>query len=179
MQGCCGTSSPAWDLAADLSKNMGAALVPWGAVAAPLNSSREEEGRVFCFLPLPATSGLPVHINGTFELSSNRRDLWHGADLLGVGQQRAAWNTVLLAEIVAPLYATLLGAVAHSFGPSDVFFNLWPGSVTALRNKDALAAVVDPWLRAVGSAGVAYTQAGGGRWLPPEKGIFLDDRASK
>lgn len=29
-------------------------------------------GRAFCFLPLPALTGLPVHINGFFELSSNR-----------------------------------------------------------------------------------------------------------
>lgn len=29
-------------------------------------------GRAFCFLPLPADTCLPVHINGYFELSSNR-----------------------------------------------------------------------------------------------------------
>lgn len=29
-------------------------------------------GRAFCFLPLPADTSLPVHINGYFELSSNR-----------------------------------------------------------------------------------------------------------
>ena len=33
-------------------------------------------GRLFCFLPLPITSGLPVHVNSTFELSSSRRDIW-------------------------------------------------------------------------------------------------------
>ena len=33
-------------------------------------------GRAFCFLPLPVLTGLPVHINGYFELSSNRRDIW-------------------------------------------------------------------------------------------------------
>ena len=35
-------------------------------------------GRAFCFLPLPIATGMPtrVHINGYFELSSNRRDIW-------------------------------------------------------------------------------------------------------
>ena len=33
-------------------------------------------GRAFCFLPLPVCTGLPVHVNGYFELSSNRRDIW-------------------------------------------------------------------------------------------------------
>ena len=32
-------------------------------------------GQAFCFLPLPTETGLPVHINGFFELSSNRRDI--------------------------------------------------------------------------------------------------------
>lgn len=78
-------------------------LVPWVGVAAPLSISdpspaagslsdnpvvqsgaavlsivprKETIGRVFCFLPLPIYSLLPVHVNGYFELSSNRRDIW-------------------------------------------------------------------------------------------------------
>jgi sacsin len=39
----------------------------------------ERRGQVFCFLPLPVDSGLPVFVNGYFELSSNRRDIWFGA----------------------------------------------------------------------------------------------------
>lgn len=36
-------------------------------------------GRAFCFLPLPADTCLPVHINGYFELSSNR---WAESDAI-------------------------------------------------------------------------------------------------
>ena len=41
-------------------------------------------GRAFCFLPLPIFTGLPacLHINGYFELSSNRRDIWCVCTLL-------------------------------------------------------------------------------------------------
>jgi sacsin len=74
-------------------------LVPWAGVAALIASSDDSmaaktltatastgsedtsasfEGRGYCFLPLPAKTGLPVHVNGYFELSSNRRDIWHG-----------------------------------------------------------------------------------------------------
>ena len=44
--------------------------------------SRKEKflGRVFCFLPLPVSSKLPVHINGNFILNSNRRHLWVSTD---------------------------------------------------------------------------------------------------
>jgi sacsin len=89
-------------------------MVPWVGVAARLtsssNSSSSSEGmlegdgaaglgrtdasgalagRAFCFLPLPAATGLPAHINGYFELSSNRRDVWHGSDMAGAGRLRA------------------------------------------------------------------------------------------
>eukprot|EP00967_Tisochrysis_lutea_P136754 scaffold244336_cov18-Tisochrysis_lutea.AAC.3 len=71
--------------------------VPWAAVAAeitpatcPLSKDKSEgtehshntaagtqaRGRAYCFLPLPVLTGLPVHVNAFFELSSNRRDIW-------------------------------------------------------------------------------------------------------
>ncbi len=81
------------DLAEQLSKQFGA-VVAWGAVAADVTTiggggegqaqaeveaaGPPEDGRAFCFLPLPIRTGLPVHVNGYFELSSNRRDIWWG-----------------------------------------------------------------------------------------------------
>lgn len=79
-------------MASDLSKQFQVPLIAWGAVAAditkhsPTGSSSSSgdgsgaqegggqvaPGRAFCFLPLPALTSLPVHINGFFELSSNR-----------------------------------------------------------------------------------------------------------
>ncbi len=66
-----------------LSHHFAVPLVPWGAVAADVTPGAGGEGtrdpcRAFCFLPLPALTGLPVHVNGFFELSSNRRDIWWG-----------------------------------------------------------------------------------------------------
>ena len=52
-------------------------LIPWGGVAAHINSPHRV-GRAFCFLPLPAESGLSVHVHGYFELSSDRRNIWFG-----------------------------------------------------------------------------------------------------
>ena len=54
------------------------------------------EGHAFCFLPLPVVTGLPLHINAFFELSSNRRDIWYGSDLTGAGKLRSDWNVCLL-----------------------------------------------------------------------------------
>lgn len=50
------------------------------------SSSLSFNGRAFCFLPLPVLTGFNVHVNGCFELSSNRRDIWWGTDMTGDGQ---------------------------------------------------------------------------------------------
>jgi hypothetical protein len=117
-QGLCGIHTPAWQLALEGTAEMGTPLVPWGAVALPLQTALEQDyvGRSFCFLPLPAGTGLPIHVNGTFELSSNRRDLWFGSDMAGAGKRRAAWNLALLHDLVGPLYADMLAVAACELG---------------------------------------------------------------
>ena len=57
------------------------------------------QGIAACFLPLPVVTGLPVHVNGYFELSSNRRDIWFGSDMAGAGKLRSQWNVCLLTEV--------------------------------------------------------------------------------
>lgn len=57
------------------------------------------QGIAACFLPLPVKTGLPVHVNGYFELSSNRRDIWSGSDMAGAGKLRSKWNVCLLCEV--------------------------------------------------------------------------------
>ena len=46
-------------------------------------SSKIGNWKGLLLLPLPVHTGLPVHINGYFELSSNRRDIWSGRTWLG------------------------------------------------------------------------------------------------
>ena len=121
-------------LAKQLSAAFQAPLVAWGAVAAAVtapdsSSSRSsgvatdwevdgDNGRAFCFLPLPVSTGLPVHLNGFFELSSNRRDVWAlGGGMAGVGAMRAEWNVGLIREVLAPAYLELLKMAAKQLGP--------------------------------------------------------------
>lgn len=90
-------------------------------------TAQDVAGRAFCFLPLPGETGLPVHANAFFELSSNRRDLWFGHDLAGAGQLRASWNERLVREVVAPLYVEALELQAQRWGADrDAWFR-WEG----------------------------------------------------
>ena len=86
-------------------------LLPWAGVCARLGGGAAGgavPGLAYCQLPLPTRTGLPVHVNAFFELSTNRRDIWHGSDMAGAGALRARWNEALLADVVAPAYARLL-----------------------------------------------------------------------
>ena len=47
------------------------------------------QGLAYCYLPLPVHTQLPVHCNAYFELSSNRRDIWKGADTTGEAKMRS------------------------------------------------------------------------------------------
>ncbi|XP_032560552.1 sacsin-like [Chiroxiphia lanceolata] len=52
-----------------------------------------EKGQVFCHLPMPVISGLPIHVHGAFSILSNRKGLWDTAE-------RGKWNRLLLRNAV-------------------------------------------------------------------------------
>ena len=79
---------------------------PRHGIAAPLiREGATLEGQVFCFLPLPLYSGLPVHINGHFILNSTRRNLWSATD--SEGDEKSRWNQNIL-RAIASSYAKFL-----------------------------------------------------------------------
>ncbi|KAJ1416347.1 hypothetical protein B484DRAFT_434549, partial [Ochromonadaceae sp. CCMP2298] len=146
-------------------------LVPWAGVAACVavqsatathlvgggQGLAAREGLAYCFLPLPVRTGLPVMINGFFELSSNRRDVWQqGADMTGDGRTRAMWNLALIREVVAPCYARLLMRVRDSMAFSAHYQHLWPAyqyrpstGLSQGEGEEALVGVAAPWDEAV------------------------------
>ena len=155
-------------------------FVPFAGAAACLGfadaalAAPHLDGKAFCFLPLPVSTRLPVHVNGFFELSSNRRDIWHGTDMSGDGRTRSEWNAALLRDIVAPCYVRVIEALARKWGPSQQFYDAWP-----------LATLVDPWttvkkrfFELIGTIEVMWTKAGGGRRIAPKAAVLMEDFAS-
>eukprot|EP00884_Botryococcus_braunii_P020227 jgi/Botrbrau1/6889/Bobra.67_3s0008.1 len=129
------------------------------------------KGQVFCFLPLPLFSGLPIHVNGFFELSSNRRDIWHGEDMAGSGKLRSDWNLALIEDALAPTYARTLAAAAQDIGPCPAYYKLWPigkpsGPWVSLQKQFYLQAAAHP---------VMWTETKGGNWIEPRAGLLPDE----
>ncbi|XP_062258329.1 sacsin [Platichthys flesus] len=100
--------------------------LPQAAIAACVSPKDESKapgcldfkGEAFCSLPLPGTTGLPVHINANFEVDSSRRNLWKED-----GQsQKSEWNELLKQSVIAPLYADLLHYISQNIAKTKVLY---------------------------------------------------------
>ncbi|KAL0287918.1 UNVERIFIED_CONTAM: Sacsin [Sesamum calycinum] len=122
-------SSRIGSFAAMAAKDYDMHLLPWASVAAcvsddSLNDDHLKLGRAFCFLPLPVKTGFRVHINGYFEVSSNRRGIWYGDDMDRSGKVRSIWNRLLLEDVVAPSFAKLLLGMPQFLGSTKTYYSL-------------------------------------------------------
>uniref|UniRef100_A0A3Q2V2Q8 HEPN domain-containing protein n=1 Tax=Haplochromis burtoni TaxID=8153 RepID=A0A3Q2V2Q8_HAPBU len=94
--------------------------LPQASLAARVNtkgsSVMDFKGEAFCSLPLPGKTGLPVHVNGNFEVDSARRSLWKEDGK----SKKSNWNEILKQNVIAPLYADLLYYIRRSIAVKKV-----------------------------------------------------------
>ncbi|XP_074651417.1 sacsin-like isoform X2 [Tubulanus polymorphus] len=93
--------------------------MPWVSCALDLNKENyQPDGHVFVFLPLPmegkSLTGLPVHVNGCYAVSQNRRHLKWPSDeqLQNASSSKDAkdleWNVRILSELLPIAYLNAL-----------------------------------------------------------------------
>jgi sacsin len=132
------------------------------------------DGQAYCFLPLPVMTRLPVHVNGYFELSSNRRDIWYGDDMIGDGRMRAEWNRSLLRDIIAVAYVRLLSLATEQCGPGPTYDGLWPVQAGSLPWQELL----DQVHAACKTLPLLHSDLGGGVWINTQDAVLLPLRAT-
>ncbi|KAM9602483.1 sacsin isoform 2-T4 [Morphnus guianensis] len=86
-------------------------LVPCGGVGVLLSETQDQKwivkpncntiGEVFCYLPLRIKTGLPLHINGCFAVTSNRKEIWKT-------DTKGRWNTVFMRHVIVKAYIEAL-----------------------------------------------------------------------
>jgi len=112
------------DIDWDKIKPPNVACLPHHAIAAPLQLNKFE-GKAFCYLPLPGTTILPIHIHGQFALQSNRRSLWISSSTKSEGiisgeielrDPNDVWNNCLISAI-AVSYAHFLINLTSTIKP--------------------------------------------------------------
>ena len=142
-------------------------VFPWVGTALELDSSTE--GRIFCFLPMPieSLSNLPVHINGTFGLTDDRRSLkWPGLERRN--DPTAEWNMLLVKEVLPPCYsALLLNAKEHLTVQN--FYTVWPDSN---RVRDNWKHIISPFLNQFLRNSVVWCEYHYG-WVLPGQAVYV------
>ncbi|KAJ3723890.1 hypothetical protein C8R42DRAFT_577934, partial [Lentinula raphanica] len=78
-------------------------LLPHVALAFPL-SKQNFQGHLFTLLPLPISTGFPIHIHGVFALTPDRQSL-RNPEEMGIGLESrerllVAWNQMLFEELI-------------------------------------------------------------------------------
>ena len=139
-------------------------------------------GHAFCFLPLPESTAMPIHIHGYFAVADNRRSIkWPGHDEKG---KEAQWNRELLCKMVAPSYALLLAyraslihyeqtplPVTNTDSVSDAYA-AWP-RYAEIKNIRSWNELLSPTLKLCTSLPLLWTPACGGKWVQFGDACFL------
>ena len=136
-----GTSTSHWLVANQVGSSNSAVsaaavkqkVFPWVGTAVEVGSPGN--GRIFCFLPMPieTASNLPVHVNGTFGLTDDRRSLkWPGVERKN--DPMADWNKMLVTDVMPSCYVALLFKSKNDFNGAD-FYKAWP-SVSSLKGSN-------------------------------------------
>ena len=98
----------------------------------PLHSNAVNgiQGHLFCYLPLPIASGLPVQVNGGFAVNSSRQALQEvSEDDKYPYSKEALWNIALLKDSVTRSYLGALSDLTNritSTANNNTWYDLWP-----------------------------------------------------
>ena len=112
-----------------LQAGLNQGLRPVAGVATLLKPpSTDHKYHLFCFLPLPIQSNLPVHVNGHFLVDDSRK---HLESIKHVGLDN--WNESIAQKVVVPAYVDLIMTVKDLLDAdysSDLYYSLFPKELT-------------------------------------------------
>ncbi|XP_062184286.1 uncharacterized protein LOC133888156 isoform X2 [Phragmites australis] len=180
VQGMASTLSRIGIFATTAAKEYDLHLLPWASVAACISNTGPEDtilrqGHAFCFLPLPVRTGLSVHVNGYFEVSSNRRDIWYGADMDRGGKLRSDWNRLLLEDVVAPLFRELLLELRMLLDSTTSYYSLWPTGLY----EEPWSILVEQIYKVIYTSPVLHSEIEGGTWISSADALLHDEGFSR
>ncbi|KAL3881556.1 hypothetical protein ACJMK2_027982 [Sinanodonta woodiana] len=148
----------------------------------------QKGGHIFCFMPLPqetkSLTGLPVHVNGLFALSRNRRHLkWSSAEqeYQNLHKDNAIlWNQCLVQEILPSAYCLLIREMVNHCTSHGNKKNMIELVYAALPD---IAKVDDKWMslvekvkECVWDMHILFTESDGGKWITPKDALFSSFR---
>ena len=159
---------PSAGVAVQLIHKENGKFLPTPIVQQTNGQESHHNGTVFCYLPLPIHSGLPIHINGTFAVHSNRRHVKQNTedDKTCIGVE---WNYVLLEDSVCAAYLDLLEDVKLA-SETYPFHLLWPRACDVEPHCEPLARAFYHYV----ASGNNCLISDGNRWVDIDQVVFLE-----
>ncbi|XP_055751443.1 sacsin-like isoform X1 [Salvelinus fontinalis] len=160
-------------------------LVPCGGVAVLLSEEENRKwtvkentnhinpiGEVFCYLPLRIKTGLPVHINGCFAVTSNRKEIWKT-------DTKGHWNSVFMRHVIVQAYLAalnMLRSMAESGELLDYsYYVAWPDPSVVHDDFTVISQGVYQEIAKGGDGDRAKVFSDGKTWVSIKYVRFLDD----
>ena len=132
-------------------------------------------GEAFCFLPLSISTGLPIHVNSSFAVRSNRDGIWEKTTAEDNPESR--WNDCLLQDAIPEAYFKLLSEMVdlskdgYLLQFDKQFHDLWPRLANSRMS----------WKTLISSFYTKLVQRdlklfwSNGKWMSISDGYILDD----
>ena len=166
-------------------------LLSASGIAAKISASHGHEGvskpeavpgEVFCFLPLSIPTGLPVHVNGYFAVTSNRRGIWESntAETGRFQPLEVRWNRSLMNDALSQAYIQLLREMTllQEKGKIALYesFSLWPNPETI--KSAAWTPLINSVYREIARSNLPLVNVEG-KWLSFTDCFFQDAKLQK
>ncbi|WP_404357088.1 DUF3883 domain-containing protein [Methylotuvimicrobium sp. KM1] len=106
--------------------------LPYAGTAWPLDNNPQMTGRIFCFLPIPMQTSMPVQVNGYFDLDDSRQNIFLDWSTHGTSRLRVDWNQILLETSVTLAYIQLIEELRSDLEivGIDSYYRAFPQAVT-------------------------------------------------
>ncbi|XP_020793364.2 LOW QUALITY PROTEIN: sacsin [Boleophthalmus pectinirostris] len=164
----------------DSGKRLG--LVPCGGVAVLLSEEENRKwkvktssvaiGEVFCYLPLRMKTGLPVHINGCFAVTSNRKEIWKT-------DTKGQWNSTFMRHVIVQAYLSALTMLRIMAENGELlnynYYAAWPDPGQVHDDFTLISQGVYQEIAKGGDSEQAKVFSDGNTWVSIQSVRFLDD----
>ena len=161
-------------------------LLPLAATAALLEdnfddkiTAKQIEGEAFCFLPLSISTGLPIHVNSSFAVRSNRDGIWEKTTAEENLESR--WNDSLLLDAIPEAYFKLLSELVNLSKQGSLlefdqhFHDFWP---RLSRSRTSWTTLVSSFYTRLVEQDLKLF-CSNGEWMNITDGFILDDELRK
>ncbi|MBN3300144.1 SACS protein, partial [Amia calva] len=135
-------------------------------------ASVSEISKVFCYLPLRIKTGLPVHINGCFAVTSNRKEIWKT-------DTKGRWNSVFMRHVIVQGYLEALSMLRVMAVNGELlnynYYAVWPDPGVVHDDFALVSQGIYQEIAKGGDKDLAKVFSDGKTWVSIKHVRFLDD----